>query len=127
MRSGCVGLHGGCTSASVGQRQMEIRILGPLEVRDGERLLELGGGKQRALLAALAINRGEPPPPDRLIDDLGPASGAGLGLEHLVRNGRVDDATAACTSDLTPRGLHRLPTLGHLPATGPPSRPICGV
>ena len=49
---------------------MEIRILGPLEVRVGERVIELGGGKQRALLADLAIHRGEPLPPDRLIDDL---------------------------------------------------------
>jgi DNA-binding SARP family transcriptional activator len=49
---------------------MEIRILGPLEVRDGKRLLELGGGKQRALIADLAINRGQPLTTDRLIEDL---------------------------------------------------------
>jgi DNA-binding SARP family transcriptional activator len=47
---------------------MEIRILGPLEVRDGERVLELGGGKQRGLIADLAINRGEPLAPDRLTE-----------------------------------------------------------
>jgi DNA-binding SARP family transcriptional activator len=47
---------------------MEVRILGPLEVCDGERVLELGGGKQRALIADLAINRGEPLAPDRLIE-----------------------------------------------------------
>jgi DNA-binding SARP family transcriptional activator len=47
---------------------MEIRILGPLEVRDGKRLLELGGGKQRALIADLAINRGQPLSLDRLIE-----------------------------------------------------------
>jgi DNA-binding SARP family transcriptional activator len=41
-----------------------------LEVLDGERVVELGGGKQRALLADLVINRGEPLMPDRLIDDL---------------------------------------------------------
>jgi DNA-binding SARP family transcriptional activator len=49
---------------------MEIRILGPLDVRDGQRVVGLGGGKQRALLADLAIHRGQPLPPDRLIDDL---------------------------------------------------------
>jgi len=48
---------------------MEIRILGPLEVRDGERVVELGG-KQAALLADLVIHRGEPLTPDRLADDL---------------------------------------------------------
>jgi len=49
---------------------MEIRILGPLEVRDGDRVLGLGGGKQRALLADLVIHRGEPLTLDRLADDL---------------------------------------------------------
>jgi eukaryotic-like serine/threonine-protein kinase len=49
---------------------MEIRILGPLEVRDGERVLELGRGKESALLADLVIHRGEPLAPDRLADDL---------------------------------------------------------
>jgi DNA-binding SARP family transcriptional activator len=49
---------------------MEIRILGPLEVRDGDRVVELGAGKQKALLANLTIHRGEPLAADRLIDDL---------------------------------------------------------
>jgi DNA-binding SARP family transcriptional activator len=49
---------------------MEIRILGPLEVREGDRVVELGGGKQTALFADLVIHRGEPLTPDRLIDDL---------------------------------------------------------
>src|SRR5437763_1320665 len=35
---------------------MEFRILGPLEVRDGDRTLPLGGPKQRALLAMLLIH-----------------------------------------------------------------------
>jgi DNA-binding SARP family transcriptional activator len=49
---------------------MEIRILGPLEVRDGERVLELGRGKESALLADLVIHKGKPLAPDRLADDL---------------------------------------------------------
>ena len=49
---------------------MEIRILGPLEVRDGDSVVKLGGGRQRALLADLAIHRGQPLSADRLIDDL---------------------------------------------------------
>ena len=35
---------------------MDIRILGPLEVLDDGRALELGGAKQRAVLAMLALN-----------------------------------------------------------------------
>ena len=49
---------------------MDFRILGPLEVADGERLLPLGGGKQRALLAVLLLHRNEVVSTDRLIDDL---------------------------------------------------------
>jgi eukaryotic-like serine/threonine-protein kinase len=49
---------------------MEISILGSLEAREGTRILDLGGGKQRALLANLAIHRGQLLGPDRLIDDL---------------------------------------------------------
>ena len=38
---------------------MDFRILGPLEVRDGSRVLALGGEKQRALLAILLLHRGD--------------------------------------------------------------------
>src|SRR5262245_12641643 len=46
---------------------LEFRILGPLEVWDGERALELGAPRQRALLALLAIHVGEVVPSERLI------------------------------------------------------------
>jgi DNA-binding SARP family transcriptional activator/tetratricopeptide (TPR) repeat protein len=49
---------------------MEIRLLGPLEVHGEAGVVELGGGKQKALLADLAIHRREPLAADRLIDDL---------------------------------------------------------
>src|SRR3954453_6377072 len=49
---------------------MEFRILGPLEVlRDG-RTLDLGGHKQRALLAALLLDAGRVVSLDRLVDML---------------------------------------------------------
>src|SRR5438874_1902681 len=49
---------------------MRFDILGPLEAHDGERRLELGGSRQRRLLAILLVNRNELVSADRLIEDL---------------------------------------------------------
>lgn len=49
---------------------LELRILGPLEARAGERSLPLGGAKQRALLAILLLHANEVVSTDRLIDEL---------------------------------------------------------
>jgi DNA-binding SARP family transcriptional activator/pimeloyl-ACP methyl ester carboxylesterase/predicted ATPase len=49
---------------------MEIRILGPLEVLDGGEPVPLGGRKQRALLAVLALGRGRAVSSPRLVEDL---------------------------------------------------------
>src|SRR5262245_36785061 len=49
---------------------MEFRILGPLEVTSDGQALELGGAKQRALLAVLLIHANEVVSQDRLIDAL---------------------------------------------------------
>ena len=49
---------------------MEFRILGPLDVVEDGRSLELGGPKQRALLAALLLRANEVVSQDALIDDL---------------------------------------------------------
>ena len=49
---------------------MEFRILGPLEVDDDGRAVELGGARQRALLAILLLHRGEVVGADRLIEEL---------------------------------------------------------
>jgi len=49
---------------------MEFRVLGPLEARDGERTMSLGGARQRALLAILLLHAGEVVSVDRLIDEL---------------------------------------------------------
>src|ERR1700746_3796473 len=49
---------------------MEFRILGPLEVADGDSLGALGGAKQRALLAILLLHANEVVSSDRLIDEL---------------------------------------------------------
>jgi DNA-binding SARP family transcriptional activator len=49
---------------------VEFRVLGPLEVRDNDEPLTLGGAKQRALLAILLLNANEVVSSDRLIDEL---------------------------------------------------------
>ena len=49
---------------------MEIRLLGPLEVAADDRVLELGGGRQRALLVVLALRPNQVVSTDTLIDAL---------------------------------------------------------
>src|SRR5688500_9805449 len=48
----------------------EFRLLGPLEIVRGGRPLELGGPKQRSLLAILLLHAGELVPVERLVDEL---------------------------------------------------------
>ena len=47
---------------------MEFRILGPLEVVDGERSISLGGPKQRSVLALLLLARGRAVSTDTLVE-----------------------------------------------------------
>jgi DNA-binding SARP family transcriptional activator len=66
---------------------LEVRLLGPLEVRDGERTIEVRRQKQRALLAVLALNAGRVVSKDRLADQLWgeqATAGAGHTLENYV-------------------------------------------
>ena len=49
---------------------MDFRILGPLEVAENGRMLEIGRGKQRALLGVLLLRPNEVVAQDRLVDDL---------------------------------------------------------
>jgi DNA-binding SARP family transcriptional activator len=49
---------------------VEYDLLGPLEVRNDGQPLAVGHGKQRALLAVLALNAGRVVPAERLIDEL---------------------------------------------------------
>jgi DNA-binding SARP family transcriptional activator/Tfp pilus assembly protein PilF len=49
---------------------MKFRLLGPLEVRDGEEWLEIGAPKWRSLLAALLIKSGQVVSTDALIDEV---------------------------------------------------------
>jgi DNA-binding SARP family transcriptional activator len=56
--------------ASPREERVEFRILGPLEVVQGRRVLALGGPRQRALLALLLTNANEVVSVDTLIDAL---------------------------------------------------------
>ena len=49
---------------------MRVRILGPLEVTEGDRVLSVGGPKERAVLAMLAVHSGTAISDERLIDAL---------------------------------------------------------
>ena len=49
---------------------MEVLLLGPLEVRSSGERLPLGGPRQRALLADLALHVGSVVSMDTLLDDL---------------------------------------------------------
>ena len=51
---------------------LEFRILGPFEIRIDDRPVDIGRGKQRALLALLLLHAPEPVSTDRLIDELWP-------------------------------------------------------
>ncbi len=49
---------------------MRVSLLGPVEASDGDTVLELGGPKQRAVLALLALDAGRAVPFDRFVDEL---------------------------------------------------------
>src|SRR5207245_6867106 len=57
-------------SGRLKRRALNYRVLGPLEVRDGEESLPLAGAKQRALLALLLVHANHVLSRDRLIDEL---------------------------------------------------------
>ena len=49
---------------------LDFRILGPLEVLDDDRPIELGGARQRAVLAILLLHRGETVSVDRIVEEM---------------------------------------------------------
>src|SRR5262249_58903536 len=126
---------------------MEFRVLGPLEVSDGGRLLQLGGAKQRSLLALLLLDANRVVSVERLLDALWgeqqPASGAktvhvyvsqlrkALADDRLVTQPpgyllRLDpaelDETRFCALRLEAGSAQPRETAGLLPEGPPPRR-----
>src|SRR6478735_1921660 len=58
------------TSAYACCTMLRIRVLGTFEAEDESGAVDLGGPRQRAVLALLLVAHGEVVPVDRLIDDL---------------------------------------------------------
>jgi len=76
---------------------VEFRILGPLEAVRGARMVRLGGGRQRALLALLLIHANQVLSTDRLIDELWggrPPVNAKASLQNMVASLRKAVGTA---------------------------------
>jgi class 3 adenylate cyclase len=65
---------------------LTFRVLGALEVRDGDRVIELPRGKQRKLLSALLLRAGETVPTDTLIEQLWGQRPPRTAKEALVNN-----------------------------------------
>lgn len=70
-------------------RRLEFGILGPLEVRDGERVVPLGGLRRRAVLGLLLLEANRVVSVDRLVDGVWgndpPASAQASLQNHLFR------------------------------------------
>src|SRR6266536_4900932 len=91
---------------------MEIRILGPLEVLEGNRPIPVGGPRQRALLALLATRANQVLSADHLVAELwgeDPPEGAANALQAAVS--RLRRALEAGPADgvRRPRILTRSP------------------
>ena len=86
---------------------MDFRLLGPLEIADGAKLLRLGEGRQRGVLVLLLLHRNEAVSSERLIDTLWgerpPATAAKVLQNHVSHLRRALGNGAAA----------RLETRGH--------------
>jgi DNA-binding SARP family transcriptional activator/tetratricopeptide (TPR) repeat protein len=87
---------------------VELRLLGPVEVRAAGRLVDAGGARQRGVLAALAVDAGRPVPVetvvDRVWDDLAPARARHALHVYIARLRKVIDRAGDTGAD---RLVHR--------------------
>jgi DNA-binding SARP family transcriptional activator len=97
---------------------MQYRLLGPLEAVDGDRPLNLGGGKQRALLALLLLSANRVVSVEQIIDELwgeNPPDTAGnavqvhvASLRRILEPGRSGGAAIAVLVTRSPGYLLRV-------------------
>jgi DNA-binding SARP family transcriptional activator len=87
---------------------VDFRILGPLEVREGEREVALGRGKQRALLALLLLHRDQVLSTDRIVDELWgerpPPTAAKIVQNHVLQLRRALENGDSAGAALLTRG-----------------------
>jgi predicted ATPase/DNA-binding SARP family transcriptional activator len=117
-------------------KQVELGILGPLEVRVAGRPVQVPGARQRALLAALALRRGHVVPVDGLVDQVfgeAPPREARNALQtYVVRLRQALGPAAPVVATRAPGYLLEVPAdavdaerftalLGQVRATGPPA------
>lgn len=83
------------------ESDVQFGILGPLEIIDRGRIVELRGGMLKTLLAVLLVNRGQVLTVDQLIDDLWgtrPPRCARRSLHNLVSSVRATSVAAMLTT-----------------------------
>ncbi len=93
---------------------IDYRLLGPIEAATDGRILDLGGQRQRALLAILLLSANEPVARDLLVDRLwgdGPPAGAQHTLDvYISRLRKALESAAGCQVVLTRPGAYLLQT-----------------
>ncbi len=95
-----------------GPRDVEFRVLGPLEVCVGGQRVELAGPKQRALLGVLLANRGEVVPTNHLVAEVWDGDPPATGQKALqVQVSRLRRILDGAEVETRPTGyLLRVPT-----------------
>src|SRR5215211_794926 len=87
---------------------MELRVLGPVEVRAGGRRVALGGAKQRALLAMLALRANTTVSADELMEGLWgehpPPTAPKLVQQHVSQLRRVLAESNGSAASIVTRG-----------------------
>jgi len=93
---------------------IDYRLLGPIEAATDGRILDLGGQRQRALLAILLLSANEPVARDLLVDRLWgdrPPAGAKHTLDvYISRLRKALESAAGCQVVLTRPGAYVLQT-----------------
>jgi len=86
---------------------MEFRLLGPVEVRAGGRVVAVGPPQQRLLLAALAVDAGRPVPVQTLVDRMWEEAPAGARRTLYVLVSRLRGALKPAAAGGAPALLVR--------------------